>query len=253
MKKITVLLTALLIGIIGFAQEDFSITSNFGDIEDGKVFEFNTTEKEDSSMNYVITNESDNDIHMRLMVVSMSNTDGTEFEACLGGQCYYQIVGGETYPFPGDPTGYETIEAGESNSGGTGDAANHIWNKKEEGESPEEPIVVDFEFQRVDETGSIVLDKVAFTYIYEPELSVDKHENFGVQILNTVVKNGELNIKTQEPAQIEIYNLLGQKFNTLKLESGINKVDVSNLSTQIYLVRIQNERGAIKTQKIVVE
>lgn|SRR5699024_2870141 len=253
MKKIIILITALLISVIGLAQEDFSITSNLGDIEDGKVFEFNIAGEDDSSVNYMITNESENDIYMRLMVVSMSNTDGTQFEACLGGYCYYQIAEGAAYPFPDDPAAYETIGSGESNSGGTGDAANHVKNNKPEGENPEEPIVVEFEFQQVEETGSIVLDKVAFTYIYTPDLSVDKHENFGVQILNTVVKNGELNIKTQEPAQVEIYNLLGQKFNTTKLTSGVNTVDVSNLSTQIYLVRIQNTKGEIKTQKIVVQ
>lgn len=253
MKKIISLWVAMFFAVIAIAQSNFHVTSNFGDIEEGTVFEFSTTDKPESSLNYTIHNDSENPINMRLKVISIANFDGEDFEACLGGMCYYKIIEGATYPNPGQP-GFETIGPGESNSGGEGDAANHVWNTNDEGDDPEGPIVVEFAFQQVDESGGIVLGELNFTYTYSPDLSVDSFdEHFGIQIQNTSINNGKLNIKAETPANIEIYNLLGQQVKASKLISGMNTLDIADLSAQIYLVRIQNGKGELKTQKIVVQ
>lgn len=253
MKKTISLWVAMFFAIVAVAQSNFHVTSNFGDIEEGTVFEFNSIENEDSSLNYTVHNDSENPINMRLKVVSLENFSGENFEACLGGSCFYQIMEGATYPNPSGP-GFETIGPGESNSGGEGAAANHVWNTNEEGDNPEEPIVVEFAFQRVDDSGGVVLEELNFTYMYAPELSVDGFDkNFGVQIQNTSINNGELNINAETPANLEIYNLLGQQVKASKLTAGMNSLDIADLSAQIYLVRIQNGKGELKTQKIVVQ
>jgi|GEM_PF-1314057 len=252
MKKTLSLWVALFFAIIAVAQSNFHVTSNFGDIEEGTVLEFNTTDKPESSVNFTIHNNAEFPINMRLKVVSIENSDGDPFEACLGGMCYYKIVEGATYPYPSEP-GFETIGPGEANSGGEGDQANHVWNS-EEGIDPDEPVVVEFAFQRVDDSGSVVLEELNFTYTYAPELSVDGFDkHFGVQIQNTSINNGELNINAETPATMEIYNLLGQQVKTSKLTAGMNTLDIADLSAQIYLVRIQNGKGELKTQKIVVQ
>src|SRR5699024_9262042 len=172
MKKTISLWVVMFFAIIAFGQSNFHVTSNFGDVEEGKIFEFNSIDSLESRLNYTIHNDSEDSISMRLKVVSIENFDGKNFEACLGEQCYYQIVEGATYPRPSEP-GFETIAPGESNSGGEGVAANHLWNTNEEGDNPEEPIVVEFAFQRVDDSGGVVLEELNFTYTYAPDLSVD--------------------------------------------------------------------------------
>src|SRR5699024_8435569 len=102
--------------------------------------------------------------------------------------------------------------------------------------------------------GGVVLEELNFTYTYSPDLSVDSfNKHFGVQIQNTSINNGKLNIKAETPANIEIYNLLGQQVKNSKLTAGMNTLDIADLSAQIYLVRIQNGKGELKTQKIVVQ
>lgn len=246
MKKITLLVVAVLLGMAVHAQ--FHVTSNHGDIEDGDVLTFTGLDKNDSSIEYEIHNDSDEPIDMRVRMVSFENTDGEDFEICLG-QCYYKVIENTTYPLA--LGGYVTIEPGESQEEGA--EGDHFWNKAL-GTNPEEDVTYVIQFEQLDPSHSYATETLEFTYVFEyDELSVENHnQEVDVQILNTVTQDGELKIENKESINLEIYNLIGQKVKTAKFNSGKNTIDVSNLSSQVYLARFSNDKGQTFTKKIIV-
>lgn len=247
MKKITLLLLGVMFTFS--LQAQYHITSNMGDIEDGTVIEVNSLEESEASLKYEIHNDSDNELKVRVRAISVQNTDGEGFEFCLGGEahCYYKIVEGQAYPIDS----YISIPAGETQPGAGFD---HFWNQKEEGINPDEPIVYVIAFEELDATGSIALGTTEFSYTYNKELSIEDHQkDFSIEIQSTLINSGVLNIEAQEPGNIQIFNLLGQEVKSSSLTTGMNTLDVANLSSQVYLVRLQNQSGAVKNQKIIIK
>ena len=59
------------------------------------IVTFNNHGIPDGSLDYTVTNNSDQDINMRIEFVSAVNADGTGFELCFG-QCFIDLVVGQT-------------------------------------------------------------------------------------------------------------------------------------------------------------
>lgn len=249
MKRYLFLVVILLSAFTMNAQ--FSVYSEeVGNINDGDVLEFGSVaEDSDANFSYEVFNESDEPINMRIKMVSFENTDGNFFEICFG-MCYYSVHEGMTYPLETSTEGFVTIQPGESQPA----AGDHFWNKDDQGLNPDEDIVYVFQFQQVDESGHFVQESLEFSYVYSRTLDVDKISNpFGVKIINTMINNGKINIQADQAAGVEVYNLLGQKMLASELNLGMNTIDISNFSSQIYLVRIRNAQGELQTHKIVVQ
>lgn len=242
MKKITLFFLFFLFNFLGYAQ--FSVTTNFGAIKDGDVFNFEDVEQS-SAMRYKIYNHADEPINIRIKVLSINNSDGADFDLCLGGEtnCYSELTVGQTYPI----NTYITIGPNETHTPDT----DVLWNRRKKGENPEEGISYAFEFQQVDSahTPEQVLQ---FTYRYTPKLMGGPND-LDVHIQSTMINNGKLEINAEQAVHVQIYNLLGRMVKTTDLRSGFNSLDVSGLSSQVYLVRFQGKRGLTKAQKIVVE
>lgn len=243
MKKFTLLIALFLFGFVS-VQAQFNVTTDGQTIEEGQVFKYGSTEFSEAYLEYEIHNTSDEPIDVRIKVVSMENTDGSGMELCLG-NCYYSVTEGQTYPIES----YVTIQPGETQPT-TGD---HFLNSDEG--NGEEVITYVFEFQQLDVSGNFPTETLNMVYQYDPDyLSVNgQNKAFEATIVNTMINNGELNVKTQKPVDMQIYNLLGKQVKTAKLDNGLNTVNVSNLSSQVYLVRFQNAHGQTKTQKVVIE
>jgi len=249
MKKYYFLLVLLFSVFTMKAQ--FSVYSEeVGSIADGDVLEFGTVAHDsEANFSFKVFNESDEPIKMRVKAVSIENTDGSNFEICFG-MCYYSVVEGMTYPLDTSTEGYVTIQPGESQIADD----DHFWNQDTQGINPDEDISYVFEFQQLDDSGYFVEETLTFTYTYSRTLDVKKHDSsFGVKIVNTLINNGKLSVQAQKPAGLEIYNLLGQKIKSSQLRTGMNTIEISDLSSQIYLVRIRNAQGELQTSKIVVQ
>lgn len=241
MKKFTFLFAAILLFSFGPLQAQFTVTSNHGDIEDGDVIQFGSTDMSDASLEYKVHNTSSEPINMKIKSVSFENTDGSMMELCFG-VCVYSIQEGVSYP----PQLFVTIQPGETQPE-TGD---HIWSS--DPGNGTETISYVFQFQQI--VSDVAVNTLSFTYEYVPNLAVKANEkSFNVNIVSTLINDGQLNVKSLKPVDMQIYNLLGKQVKMAKLESGLNTVNISSLSSQIYLVRFQNTQGQTKTQKIVVE
>ncbi|WP_179336920.1 T9SS type A sorting domain-containing protein [Winogradskyella ludwigii] len=71
-----------------------------------------------------------------------------------------------------------------------------------------------------------------------------------LEVYPTSVKN-ELNVSSNEDLSAEIFDLLGRSIKQVNIISGGDTIDLSDLSTQPYILRFTSESGNTITKKIV--
>lgn len=64
---------------------------------------------------------------------------------------------------------------------------------------------------------------------------------------------GIVNFNLDENTTIFIYNILGKELLTVKKESGMQNIDLSNYSKGVYFLKLINEKGESMTKKIIRE
>jgi len=62
-----------------------------------------------------------------------------------------------------------------------------------------------------------------------------------------------MTVKTVEELNMVVYNIQGKVVKSQQLGVGQQTVDMSGLSSQMYIVNFNNNEGATKTVKIVVK
>ena len=71
-----------------------------------------------------------------------------------------------------------------------------------------------------------------------------------LEVYPASVKN-ELNVSSNEDLSAEIFDLLGRSIKQVNIISGGDTIDLSDLSTQPYILRFTSESGNTITKKIV--
>jgi hypothetical protein len=240
-KKIKMKKSLLLIAVI-FAvftmNAQYLIKGDDGNqFTDEMVFEFSEIGDPDGSLNFFVTNTELEDIHMRIQFVSAVNTDGSGFQMCFN-LCYDDIDVGDSVPQVPNKV---TIAAGETTGFG-----NHFL-KYEEGTEIED---YNFRFHQTDSEGNDIGNNLNITYRYNPILGVEDVNELGISIASTVILN-DMQVTAVEELNMEIYSLQGKLVNSQKLNIGQQLINMSNLSSQMYIVKFSNDEGASKTIKVV--
>ena len=110
-----------------------------------------------------------------------------------------------------------------------------------------------FQTNQATQGGAEVGNSITVTYRYDPNLSIDdvnQLQNSGVIIKSTIVDN-ELTLDVLKASVMSIYDLNGKIVVNLNLDYGIQSIDISNLSSGIYLVNFTNSEGNSSNKKIV--
>jgi len=240
MKKKLLLLT-LLLGAFVMNAQYVIVDQDGNEFTEGMVAEFGSTEYEEAELQFYVTNNGSNPINMRIEFVSAENGNGNGFQLCFG-QCYIDLVIGQTVP----PTpGFIPIASGETTGEG-----NHFYNGYEgDGVSIQDYV---FRFYETNDAGADIGNSLTFTYRYNPLLGTEDFKELNAVILSTVIDN-EMTINTDEELNVSVYNLLGQKVKEQNIAIGRQVIDMSDLSSQIYLVQLNNNFGNSKTTKIIVK
>ncbi len=239
MKKI-ILIAGLL--FCGLTQAQITVTGNETEITEGQTFTFNTLDDETATLDLVVTNNSANTINIKMKVKSITNSDGSDVQFCLE-QCFFNISVGSKVP--SFPQGVE-IAAGASTVGD-----NHFWNNNP-GIDQTAPVSYELAIITVDIDGNEVDELIAFNYVYSPAASTNDFEalqNAGISLKSTVMNNS-IEIDAQQNANLELYNTNGQLVKSVKISTGNQLIDVSSLSTAIYIARFTTEDN--KTSQIRV-
>lgn len=244
MHKKLLLIGLMFTSVIAFAQFEVRTTSTDELVADGQTISFSesgSSSSEDYNWKFKVTNTSDQDIYMRIFVDNLTNTDGSNFQLCFAGVCLFSVNQGTGYPSTA-----ALIEPGQTNVAG-----NSLWNQHPSGTST--PMSWTFRYQAFDAVGGNEIGSpVTITYNYEPNLSIDESELSSVKVFPTQVEN-ELNISSNEELTAEFYTILGKKVKQNVVASGESTIDVSGLSSQLYIVRFTNKAGKTLVKKIVVE
>ena len=67
---------------------------------------------------------------------------------------------------------------------------------------------------------------------------------------STVILN-DMQVSAVEELNMEIYSLQGKLVSSEKINIGQQLISMSNLSSQMYIVKFSNDEGASKTIKVV--
>ena len=220
------------------AQNPYTVTDHDGvEITEGMVVTLNNYGVPAGSFDYFVTNNSDDDINMRIEFVSAVNADGSGFELCFD-QCFIDLEVGQSVP---PAPNYVTIPSGETTPSG-----NHFAATIESDEVQD----YNFRFYLTDAEGNDIGNNLNFTYRYDPILGLNDVKELGVVISATVISN-EMEIVAMEEVNIAIYNLEGQLINSKILNTGNQIIDMSYLAPQMYIVKLTNIAGISKTLKIL--
>lgn len=234
------LLFLALLGIVGVANAQFTITNDSGEVlADGAIINGGLLE----NYEFFVTNNNPSDvIYTRAEVVDIVNATGERFELCYG-ECLTSIYIGQTVP-PAPST--VDIEPGETTGPG-----NHFLN----GDAGDGTQIMDYVFRfhqyesdKITEIGT----PITITYRYNPTLGVEQATQVDLTIQSTIVRD-QLVLNINEPVQMMIYDLQGRVVKQAHFEGGNQSVNVSDLSSQTYIVQFKNNNGGVKTVKIAVQ
>tara|TARA_R110000787_G_scaffold96415_1_gene199715 strand:- start:21809 stop:22525 length:717 start_codon:yes stop_codon:yes gene_type:complete len=236
MKK-TLLLIAVLFAAFTMNAQYVVEDHDGNEVTDGMIVEFSDYGVPEGSLEYYVTNNGSEDMFMRIEFVSAVNANGDGFELCFG-QCYIDLTVGQTVP---PAPQFVTISAG-----GTTPDGNHFAATLPSSEIQD----YNFRFHETDAEGNDIGNSLNFTYRYNPTLGLEDLNELGVTLASTVILN-DMQVNAVEELNMVIYNLQGKLVNSQKINVGNQLVNMSNLSSQMYIVKFSNNEGASKTVKVV--
>jgi hypothetical protein len=236
MKKILLLIAVLFAAFTMNAQ--YVVEDHDGnEITDGMIVEFSDYGVPDGSLEYYVTNNGSEDMYMRIEFVSAVNANGDGFELCFG-QCYIDLTVGQTVP---PAPQFVIIPAG-----GITPEGNHFAATLPSTEIQD----YNFRFYETDSEGNDIGSSLNFTYRYDPTLGVNDVNELDISVASTVIFN-DMQVNAVEELNMEIYSLQGKLVNSQKINVGQQLINMSNLSSQMYIVKFSNDEGASKTIKVV--
>lgn len=241
MKKTLLFLTFLTFGICANAQ--YTVSDRAGNLlSDGDVLNYSTLDFENSSYQYYVTNTSGSNINMRIEFLSAENSTGSGFEVCFG-QCYTGIAVGQTIP---EAPEFVTLTPGEVTLDG-----NHFYNF--DAGNGTDILNFVFRFYQVEDDGVTETGTpLTFTYRYTPLLATQDFNKLNVSLNSTLIDR-EMTVNAVEGLDLSIYSIQGKLVKTAKIEAGRTTIDVSDLASQVYLVKFNNNQGVTETIKVVIK
>jgi hypothetical protein len=188
--------------------------------------------------------------------VRTANLANTTYDATslVAGQTYFIVV---AYTF---------------NTGGAADDVARLWVNPVPGAAEPLPTITDthagvdlnlattanffFRQDSLTETGALEMDELrignTWADVTSPLLSVKQNSISGLNMYPNPVSNGTLYISSDSNSakSVEIYDILGKQVLNAKVSN--NAVNVSNLQSGAYIVKI-NEEGNTDTRKLIIE
>ena len=244
--KIKLFLIATL-GCFAMASAQYVVVDRGGNVlNNGDVKEYGSIVYLESEFEFFVTNTNPTDeIYTRIECIELQNSTTNTFEQLCYGLCYNDIEIGDTVPPSVDPAYAIPV-------GVTTGLGNHFWNNDEGNGS--DNVDVKFAFRQYsDPAGTIEIGTpLIFTYRYNPTLGVNSNTKLNLTIQSTVVSN-EIVLQIAEPVQMIMYNIQGKVIKQASFEIGRQVVNVSDLSSQAYILQFKNQTGGVQTTKILVQ
>ena len=234
-------MSLFLASFVSYAQFEVRDKSDDSIVTEGQTIDFTEAGcayADPCNWKFKVTNTSTEDIYVRIFVDELTGTDGSNFQLCFAGVCLNNVSLNSGYP----STPF-LIAPGATNSAG-----NNFWNQNDS--STTTPMSWSFRFQAFNAGGTEIGTPLNVTYNFSPSLSVDDSVFSTLKVYPTDAKN-IINVSSNEILSANFYDLLGRSVKQVNLVSGDNAIDISDLSSQPYIIRFTNEEGESITKKIV--
>lgn len=207
----------------------------------GDVFTFHELEEPDNYLGFKVYNTSNASIKVRAKVVDVINSTGTDLQLCLGDICLNTITAGNSYP--SSPV---TIAANGQNSN-----FDHILNNNP-GIDTSQPVEYVIRISQVDNAGVEIGTGVTFTYRYTSVLANETFvPNQNDVTLKSSIVNSTLDIRAAKNVMMELFDTNGKSIRRENLSSGDHSIDVSDLSSGMYILSFNTETNQKTTAKFI--
>ncbi len=244
MKKTLLFICFSIFALTSYAQFEVKDKSDDSIISNGQTIAFSEAGcgfNDPCNWKFSVTNTSSEAIYMRIFIDELTNTDGSNFQLCFAGVCLNSVTLNSGYP-----TNAAMIGPGVTNGIG-----NNFWNQNPS--TTTTAMSWTMRFQAFDDMGLEIGTPLSVTYSFDPNLSIEEDEFVtSVEVFPTQVKN-ELNVSSNQKLSAEFYDILGKKVKNVAVAQGESKINVSDLSPQLYIIRFTDEAGKTLIRKIIVE
>ena len=211
-----------------------------------QTFEYNTFNSSTAKLSFSVYNTSTTgSITVKALCEALTNTNGNAFQFCFSGNCQFQVVQGQEFPFGG---GGNVIAAGQNT--GTNDYFENI--DPSQSTNGILPMKIKFKFFQVDDFGGTVGAPFYITYQYNGVLGVNDTVVQNAQFLvnNTMVKD-MVHISSKISADLNVMDMTGRIVQISTIVKGENAINMQKLSSGTYILSFKDQKGTIVTQKII--
>jgi Secretion system C-terminal sorting domain len=227
---------------IGVSQVSLNRLEDGLPINNGDVLVFSELTDPESYLGLKISNSSNQDITIKIKVVSIENSDASNLQLCISPICVPGLVVGNSYPEDGS-----IIPANGRNGN-----FDHFINMNS-GISIGQNVNYVFKLYIVNSNNVEIGNSITFTYRYSPNLATATFNELnavGIQVKNTIATTS-LNFVAVAPVTTTIYDVNGRVVASANTGSGNQSIDVSNLSAGIYIAQFTTLEGKKATVKFV--
>lgn len=240
MKKLYILFCGL-VSLMSFSQMTLK-KLNGTTINNGDIFTFNVATDPGSDFGFVIGNSGSSSITVKTKCVSMTNTTGNNVIYCVQPNCISNLVAGNPFPSAG-----AVIPAG-----GTNGNFDHFENL-DTGINTNLNVEYVFKFYQVDHSGSEIGTPISFTYRYTPALtdvSFESIKNIGVILKSNLIQSS-IDVIVANQTEMKLYNIAGELIRNENLFMGYQSIDISNLTSNVYILNFKNQDGAEASIRVI--
>ena len=215
-------------------------------INDGDALNYNTTgcgyPFGSCVFKFILTNTSSTDVRLRAVIDSRINADNDDGQLCIGSGCFINLNLNQGYP-------NNAVLLSPGSSIGTS-GSQSFYNLTPSGSTT--PMSWTIRFQAYDASDNEIGTPITVTYNYDSTFSTSEFNLSDVKIYPNQ-SNKTLVVDTSIDLNAEIYSILGKKVKTASLSDQNNQINVSQLTPQIYIVRLTDNIGNSITRKVVLE
>lgn len=233
MKKITLSILFSMLFLNAFSQFAFK-KSDGTPITDGTVLTYGPGS---NYLNFRVQNTSSQDLDIKIKCTNLVNTSGSQFELCYGGSCYDSVALNGVYPEYENP-----LAPGQSNPAQGDHFVNFNAGNGEVMELHFSVYPIGFENNTIN-----------FVYRFDPLLGVNSFENLssiGINIENTTIKS-DFKFNATQSGNLSIFNLNGQLVKEYKFSEGSQHLNLSEMSSAIYVANFSTLEGKTSSVKLI--
>jgi hypothetical protein len=202
----------------------------------------NITSSDPAYLGFKIYNSSAANINVKMKLMSMTNSDGTNLQFCIDPICVGTISVNSTYP----ASGTSVVPA----NGQNGNFDHFVNSNPGNGINP---VIYVLKFYMVNGFGAEVGNSITVTYKYDATLSTlgfNDLKNTGITLKSTLVDT-QIEFEATKGGKSEVYDVNGRLIANSRYTTGYNNTNVSNLNTGIYIVTFTTDEGKKAFMRII--